>query len=114
MAQICPRWNRLEHWFELAEAFRSAASTARFQPRRLMIAAVRRWLQTVLGSALSAGSGLRSEHVQVVTGHKTASISRSHLPHQIVLGRLSELILLVVEDQETRTRSRRQLTELAR
>ena len=23
--QICPRWNRLQHWFELAEAFRSAA-----------------------------------------------------------------------------------------
>jgi len=25
VAHICPRWNRLEHWFELAEAFRSAA-----------------------------------------------------------------------------------------
>ena len=25
VAQICPRWNRLQHWFELAEAFRSAA-----------------------------------------------------------------------------------------
>jgi hypothetical protein len=25
VAQICPRWNRLQHWFELAEEFRSAA-----------------------------------------------------------------------------------------
>jgi hypothetical protein len=23
--QICPRWNRLQQWFELAEAFRTAA-----------------------------------------------------------------------------------------
>jgi hypothetical protein len=25
VAQICPRWNRLQHWFELVGAFRSAA-----------------------------------------------------------------------------------------
>jgi hypothetical protein len=25
VAQICPGWNRLQQWFELAEAFRSAA-----------------------------------------------------------------------------------------
>ena len=27
--QIFPRWNRLQQWFELAEAFRTAASSAR-------------------------------------------------------------------------------------
>jgi hypothetical protein len=25
VGQIFPRWNRLQHWFELAEAFRTAA-----------------------------------------------------------------------------------------
>jgi len=25
VAQILPRWNRLQHWFELTEAFRIAA-----------------------------------------------------------------------------------------
>ena len=25
VAQICPRWNRLQPWFELVEAFKDAA-----------------------------------------------------------------------------------------
>ena len=41
-----------------------------------------------------------SKHIQVVTGHKTAAISGTHLAHQVFLGRFGELVALVIEDRE--------------
>jgi hypothetical protein len=58
--------------------------------------------------------GVRSKHIQVMTGHKTATIGGTHLTHQVFLRRLGELIALVIEDQKARTRSRRQFAELSR
>ena len=47
-----------------------------------------------------------SENVQIVTGHKTPAISRAHLAHQVFLGRFGELVALVIQNQEARTRPR--------
>src|SRR5712692_6593538 len=55
----------------------------------------------------------RSENVQIVTGHKTAAISLPHLAHQVFLGRFDELVALVIQNQEARTRPRCEFSKLA-